>query len=242
MKLVRAHHRAIWKILEALDRSFLQQHNILFGGGTRIAMELDEYRESVDLDLFCCGREAYRAARSSIVNHKSFGNLFQAGHAPALFQGREIRVDRDAIRSMLEVDGRPIKFEIIHFDNDDITEDSDHDLFPVPAVSRESCFATKLLANADRHRDGVKDITDLCMMRRIWGDVPAAAWKAAFDRYGEQVILTTLRQALQRLAASPQQSIDVLVNHMKIEQQLAEVLVKEAAPDWLHNDIFTNQP
>lgn len=183
MKLVRAHHQAIWKILEGLDRSFLQQHNILFGGGTRIAMELDEYRESVDFDLFCCGREAYRAARSSIVNHTSFGSLFQAGRAPALFQGREIRVDRDAIRSMLEVDGRPIKFGIIHFDNDDITADSDHDFFPVPAVSRESCFA-----------------------------------------------------------ASPRRSIEVLVNHMKIETQLAEVLVKQAAPGWLHSGIFADQP
>lgn len=239
MKLVRAHHQAIWKILEGLNRSFLLENNILFGGGTRIAMELGEYRESVDLDLFCVGRDAYRAARSSIVNQNSFGGFFQPGHSPALYQGREIRVDRDAIRSILDGGGRPIKFEIIHFDNDDIIADSRADLFPVPFVSRESCFATKLLANADRYRDGYKDLIDLCMMLREWGEIPLASWQAAFDRYGKEVIVRSLRQALDHLISNPQASIDSLVEQMKIGRSLADTLVRETATSWRQSPAFT---
>ncbi|QOR39022.1 nucleotidyl transferase AbiEii/AbiGii toxin family protein [Billgrantia diversa] len=48
----RAHHRAIDQLLTHFDADFLSANNILFGGGTRIALELHEFRESVDIDLF----------------------------------------------------------------------------------------------------------------------------------------------------------------------------------------------
>lgn len=141
----RPHHQVIWKILEGFDSGFLVQNDILFGGGTRIALELGEYRESVNIDLFCVGRDAYRAARSSITQN-SFGALIRPDCEPSLFKGREIRADRDAIRSIIDGAGRPIKLEIIYFDNNDITQDTRDSVFPVPVVSPQNCFSTKLLA------------------------------------------------------------------------------------------------
>ena len=239
MNLERPHHRAIWRILQALDNQFLQENNILFGGGTRIAMELGEYRESVDLDLFCVGRGAYRAARSSIHSQTSFGSLFREGRAPNLYGGREIRADRDAIRSILEADGKPIKFELIHFDSDEIVADHRTELFPVPCVSQESCFVTKLLANADRYRDTCKDIIDLCMMYKEWGGVPSAAWQTAFSQYGEKVIMQGLEQSLEALINEVPQAIEVLVEDFQMAPGTAQTLVNETAVAW-HRTLSSN--
>lgn len=131
-------------------------------------MELDEYRESIDIDLFCIGKDAYRAVRSGITQN-DFGELFSPQAQPQLFKGREIRADRDAIRSVLAVDGRAIKLEIIHFEFDLIFALPDYTSFPVPSIGKEACYATKLLANADRYQTEQKDIVDLCMMYEGWG-------------------------------------------------------------------------
>ena len=45
------HHRLIMTALAQFDADFFTQHAICFGGGTRIALELDEYRESVVIDF-----------------------------------------------------------------------------------------------------------------------------------------------------------------------------------------------
>ncbi|MCG8394349.1 MAG: nucleotidyl transferase AbiEii/AbiGii toxin family protein [Pseudomonadales bacterium] len=234
MKLHRAHHQAIWNILEALDGYFLAENNILFGGGTRIAMELGEYRESVDIDLLCVGKRAYKAARSAITQ-TSFGPIFQRDKEPSLYQGREIRADRDAVRSIVDGNGRPIKLELIHFDEQAIIADTRKPLFPVPCLAPESCFATKLLANADRYRDSNKDLIDLCMMRKEWGDIPQPAWQAAFDHYGENVVLRSLRQSLALLTQDPEAAIEALAGEMGMEPNLASGLVKDTATTWLHS-------
>ena len=49
----RPRHNAIHKALLQFDKAFLLENKVLFGGGTRIAMELDEFRESVDIDFVC---------------------------------------------------------------------------------------------------------------------------------------------------------------------------------------------
>lgn len=232
----RPHHQIIWEILAGFDSGFLAQNNILFGGGTRIALELGEYRESVDIDLFCVGREAYRAARSSITQN-SFGALFRSGCEPSLFNGREIRADRDAIRSILDGAGRPIKLEIIHFDSSDITQDLRDSLFPVPVVSPQSCFTTKLLANADRYNDSQKDIIDLLMMKAEWG-VVEEAWQSAYQQYGQQVILHGLHEALKKLTNDPHAAQVNLTEQMNIEPVLAEKLTTEMPSEWLSDSRF----
>lgn len=228
----RPHHKAISDILASFDPDFLSENNILFGGGTRIALELDEFRESVDIDLFCIGKEAYRAARSTVTN-VSFGRLLRKGHTLTRFGDREIRADRDAIRALLEGPGRPIKLEIINFPNTLLLADTQQDLFPIPCVSREGCFATKLTANADRYQSYIKDILDLCMMRRAWGPIPQPAWDTACDEYGRQVIATALGQALRDLTARNQTHIQHATESLHMSKELARILIKEQAPEWL---------
>ncbi|MEH0072719.1 nucleotidyl transferase AbiEii/AbiGii toxin family protein [Pannonibacter sp. Pt2-lr] len=39
---------------------------MLFGGGTAIVLQLDEYRESVDIDFLCASQEGYRLIRQAV--------------------------------------------------------------------------------------------------------------------------------------------------------------------------------
>ena len=55
------HHKEIVKILSMLNSSFLDQEGIIFAGGTRIALELNEFRLSDDIDFFCINPEAFAA-------------------------------------------------------------------------------------------------------------------------------------------------------------------------------------
>ena len=47
----RPEHRAVAGVLDVLDASILSDSGFSFGGGTRIVMELGEYRLSRDLDF-----------------------------------------------------------------------------------------------------------------------------------------------------------------------------------------------
>jgi len=230
---IRPHHLAIGTILSQLDPDFLQDHNILFGGGTRIALELNEFRESVHIDLFCIGKEAYRAARSTVTNY-SFGKLLRKGSTLPRWNNREIRADRDAIRALLDGPHRPIKLEIINFSNDQLLPDSQQTCFPIPCVNREGCFATKLTANADRYQNHIKDILDLCMMRREWGPMPPSAWNIACDQYGQRVIATSLGAELRDLTAHHHVHIHHAVESLQMSQALARELITELSPAWLN--------
>ena len=47
-----AHHQEILSILQNLNSKYLEQEGILFAGGTRITLEINEYRLSDDIDFF----------------------------------------------------------------------------------------------------------------------------------------------------------------------------------------------
>jgi hypothetical protein len=49
----RPHHRRIERVLQLLRSAFLRQSSAYFGGGTSIALQIREYRESVDVDFLC---------------------------------------------------------------------------------------------------------------------------------------------------------------------------------------------
>ncbi|MBV1790680.1 nucleotidyl transferase AbiEii/AbiGii toxin family protein [Marinobacterium sp. D7] len=233
MNLERSHHAAIWSVLSRLNPDFLAQNRILFGGGTRIALELDEYRESVDVDLFCVGKKSYKAARGEVTN-SSFGRLFKPDANIERHANRDIRADRDAIRAFIDPYGdglNVIKFEIISFDEGVITADTRTDLFPVPFISRTACYATKLLANADRWNNGVKDIIDICMMVDRWGAIPEEAWRLADDEYGEKVVVRGLEGALNRLRDEAGETIKTLTDSLKIESAVASRLVNVVAEE-----------
>ena len=106
----RKAHRRVARILAALDARFLGACRCYFGGGTRIVLELGEYRESADLDFLCADPDGYRRLREAITN-RSLGALV----AGELALAREVRADQYGIRSFVDPgDGLPpLKFEIV---------------------------------------------------------------------------------------------------------------------------------
>ena len=192
------HHRLIESALKYFNADFFYANNIIFGGGTRIALELDEYRESIDIDFLCPNRASYKAIRSEVTN-KTLG---AAVHTDFEYP-RDIRVDRDGIRTWVKVDDSMIKLEFISFDQYDLDYEMDSSLFPIPFLSRESCFYTKLLANADRALSPPhKDIFDILAMYKEWGSIPESAIVSAEAHYGDDII-EKLISALEDILCKP---------------------------------------
>src|SRR3990172_517910 len=105
----RPRHATVAAILGALNAPFLDRNQCYFGGGTRIVLSLDEYRESADIDFLCSSREGYRNLRSTIDN-RSLGEIA----AGKVNLAREIVADRYGIRTFIDAGGQKIKFEIVN--------------------------------------------------------------------------------------------------------------------------------
>ncbi len=140
----RPWHRRVWRVLESLNSGLLSSAKCYFGGGTRIAMALGEFRESVDVDFLCSDRDGYRTLRNTVTD-LSLGAMLSGG----LVLLRDVRADMYGIRTFLRVDGEPVKFEIIAEGRIAVAGDAAGP-FPVEALDRTSCVAEKLLAHADR--------------------------------------------------------------------------------------------
>ena len=162
----RPRHAAVARILASLNAPFLQSARCFFGGGTRVALALDEYRESADIDFLCSDRGGYRDLRSAI----SGSSLGRIAHAPIRLT-REVVADRYGIRTFVESGGDRIKFEIVNEGRIDLSGSVDKRL-GVPCLDTVSCFAEKFLANCDRWTDESvlsRDIVDLAYMIEGWG-------------------------------------------------------------------------
>lgn len=199
LEVTNPRHQSICKLLSHMDDELLAQTGCLFGGGTAISLMLSEFRTSVDVDFLCSDTAGYAKLRERIYDQGVAG-LFKTGMAPA--QLREARLDRDGIRTILVMDETPIKFEIVLEGRIllDVNTGQEGKLLPVPALSRTSLFAEKLLANADRGMDKLslsKDIIDLMVMESAWGEDPNARLIAE-SAYGETI------------ARSYERSIDLL--------------------------------
>ena len=107
---LRDHHQLIRTALENFNHDFFKENRIIFGGGTRIALELNEYRESIDIDFLCPDKLSFRAVRLE-TTEKSLGNLVKED----FYYPREIRADRDAVRCFIEIENTPIKLEFVSF-------------------------------------------------------------------------------------------------------------------------------
>ena len=185
VELHRPWHRLVWQVLESLNCELLSSTKCYFGGGTRIALELDEYRESVDVDFLCSDRRGYRTLRS-MVTQSTLGEIF----ARSVSLMRDVRADMYGIRTFLQVDEQPIKFEIISEGRISLVGDSIVP-FPVHVLDRTSCIAEKLLAHADRGRDDsthARDLVDLAFMAGSWPEAHTrAAMAIAESAYGDAV-------------------------------------------------------
>ena len=185
----RPRHRLVWRALEALDAQYLVDACCYFGGGTRMVLSLGEYRQSADIDFLCADIAGYRKLRNTITQ-SSLGAILKSPISLA----REVRADRYGIRTFMELDGEPVKFEIISEGRIRLDADQAAEL-PVPSLDAVSCFAEKFLANADRWADQSvlsRDIIDIAFMIRGWGgDAALAGLRRAAEAYGKVVVEST---------------------------------------------------
>ncbi len=179
-------HNDILHVLRALDSGLLSQAECYFGGGTAIVMQLDEYRESVDIDFLCASQSGYRMLRQAVWGVGIKGLLRDGAGVSEL---RDIRADQYGIRTILQVQETKIKFEIVREARIGLHGAVDA-RFGIPLLARDDMYAEKLLANADRWADRAvmsRDIIDLSMMISRWGAIPEAAWAKAKEAYGDTV-------------------------------------------------------
>ena len=225
----RPRHNAILHLLESLDADLFRQTECFFGGGTAIALELDEYRESEDVDFLCSSRQGYRRLRQEVFG-AGLNALFRS--KAGIESLRETRTDQYGIRTALEVDGIPIRFEILSEGRMDLAGDGRDRHFPVPVLSRVHMYAGKLLANTDRWADPAvmnRDILDLSMMMSRWGGIPDEAWRLARDAYGDAVN-HAFQEAVGRIRDPGW--LGTCMENMGIDRNLAgEILALHGGPE-----------
>jgi hypothetical protein len=121
-----------------------------FGGGTLIALDFGEFRQSNDIDFLCSlSSSGYRYLRS-LIFEKGYTALFQNTNSIKIGRGT---TDQYGIRLLVEVEGIPIKTEIIAEARFALDPPRYPVWSPVPCLSLDDCFTSKLLSNADRFMD-----------------------------------------------------------------------------------------
>ena len=162
----RPHHRLIATILEALDAEALAANHCFFGGGTAMALRYGEYRESIDIDFLVSSKEGYRHLRQRLNGTEGMRAITRPGHT--LNQTREVRADQYGVRTMLQLSGANIKFEIVLEGRIELEAPGPQDRqCGVVTLTPLDMATSKLLANSDRWRDDAvmaRDLIDLAMM------------------------------------------------------------------------------
>ena len=181
----RPHHQRIATLLTGMKAEVLKEHGCLFGGGTAIALSHGEYRQSIDIDFICDSVDGYRGLRS-LVNQSG---LTWAFDAPVTFV-REPRVDQYGIRTAINVDGTPIKWEVVYEGRIQLDPPREADqICGTWRLTDTDLIATKLMANADRWADDAvmsRDMIDLAMLAPK-GQLAHAGVKKAERAYGTSV-------------------------------------------------------
>jgi hypothetical protein len=182
----RPAHREVLALLAAMNAGLLRDCACHFGGGTRIVLELGEYRESKDIDFLCASQEGYRTLREAI-GPSSLGRIVK-GRGVRL--AREVRADQYGIRTFFATATGTLKFEIVREARIALAGGTATRL-PVACLDHTHCFAEKFLANADRGLDAStlsRDIVDLAFMIEGWEMAHARAGMAvAESAYGTSV-------------------------------------------------------
>ncbi len=224
----RPHHQRIAELLACLDAPFLLDAECYFGGGTAIALQLGEYRESVDVDFLCASTDGYRKLRQAV-----FTRGLDALTSTPLTALRPLRTDQYGVRTIVQVGGVPIKLELVREARIELAGAMSTEL-GVPLLSRDDLFAEKLLANVDRASDrGTfnRDALDLGMMASAWGPIPRAALEKAQHAYGPAVE-AALAEAVRRLGDRSWLAACVAAMSMRIEEgeRAVRALTPAAAP------------
>lgn len=200
----RPRHRLIATVLDALDADLLERNRCYFGGGTAIVLRRGEYRESADIDFLVSDTAGYRELRELVARPGGIDALTGGSQLRVL---RPVRADQYGIRTFLEVDGQPVKFEIVFEGHLDLEDPSgDERVCGVATLAPVDAAACKLLANADRWADPsvfCRDVIDLAMLQTP-DDVFDAAIAKAAGAYGAAVV-RCLNAAVDRLSTDDSQ-------------------------------------
>lgn len=221
----RPHHRLIDRVLQGMNRGLLEDSSCLFGGGTCIALQINEFRESRDIDFLCSDPAGYRNLRQEVFVH-GLKRMF----SPGVELLREPRADQYGVRAVLSINGQPIKFEIVREGRIAVEGELVEGL-PVPCLSRNDLYTEKLLANADRWADKSvmsRDIIDLAMMIHRWGALPEAALQKAQEAYGETV-MRSFENATKHLRERPER-LKECIRELAIDDEAAGQLQKHFKP------------
>lgn len=181
---IKPEHRTIAEALGLMDRDFLTSAQCWFGGGTAIVMKLGEYRRSLDLDFLCADANGYRELRTQATERGV--RAFFPHPVEAI---RDFQIDQYGLRTIVRLNGQPIRFEVVREGRIDLRGHFDEDL-GVPALVLADMFAEKLLANADRCQDratAFRDAFDLGMLVKAYGQIPTDALHKAQVAYGPDV-------------------------------------------------------
>lgn len=184
-----------------------------------------EYRESADIDFLVSDIDGYRELRRRLTGPEGINSVTVS----PVRSVRSIRADQYGIRTILEADGTPIKFEVVHEGRIALQSPSAAEsILGVSTLSAVDTVATKLLANADRWNDpGVhhRDLMDLAMLAPAPG-LLADATKKASVAYGSS-ITRCLTSAVDAIDAHPERllhsmaALQVNVPYDELRTQIA---------------------
>lgn len=200
----RPQHRTVLAVLECFRADVLSASRFLFGGGTRIVLDLGEYRVSQDVDFLCSDAAGYGDLRFEATRGGPAA-LFTPGGLNRLRFPREMRVDQYGIRFTVLLGDESLKVELIREARIELSPGIRPDWSPVDCLSIEDCFAEKLLANSDRWADRQvlsRDLIDLAALRARIGPIPEPSWtraRAAYRSAPEE----DLRKALADFEGDP---------------------------------------
>jgi hypothetical protein len=193
----REAHRVVLTVLRGLRAEVLRRCRFLFGGGTRIVLELGEYRESKDIDFLCSDPQGYSDLRFE-VSRQGYPALFTSEGLEQLQFPREMRIDQYGIRFPVILEAATLRIELIREARIELDSGEQPAWAPVDCLSIPDCFAEKLLANSDRWADRQflsRDLMDLAALRAQYGPVPEPAWRKVETAY-KSAPVEDLRKAL----------------------------------------------
>jgi hypothetical protein len=178
-------HRSVLATLEVMNAEALARCGFLFGGGTRIVLDLGEYRESEDVDFLCSSSAGYAEMRIA-VKSRSYAALFTPDGLSKLSFQREPRIDQYGIRFPAKLGDETLKVELVREARIDLDPGIRPPWSPVDCLALVDCYAEKLLANSDRWADRQflsRDLLDLAALRALRGPIPPEAWSKVERAY-----------------------------------------------------------
>ena len=201
----REAHRVVQTVLGWMRADVLRRCRFLFGGGTRIVLELGEYRQSRDIDFLCSDPEGYADLRFE-ASRQGYPALFTAEGLERLRFPREMRIDQYGLRFTGVLGTTALRIELIREARIDLGPGDCPAWSPVDCLSIPDCYAEKLLANSDRWADRQflsRDLLDLAALRAQCGPIPDAAWKKVEAAY-KSAPAEDLRKALALVDGNPE--------------------------------------